>query len=67
MRHFVLTGGVPCVMYGAGDVRVAHQADEYLDVAEALTAAKTIAGLLADWCGVEPPPDQGSRGNPGGR
>ena len=52
MRLFVLLGGMPCVMYGAGDVGVAHGPDEYLDVEDLLTATKTVAYLLAGWCGV---------------
>jgi acetylornithine deacetylase len=52
MRLFSLIGGMPCVMYGAGDVDVAHHADEHISVADLLTAAKTIACLLVDWCGV---------------
>jgi acetylornithine deacetylase len=53
MRLFIHFGGMPCVMYGAGDVRVAHAADEHISVAELLTATTTVACLLVDWCGVE--------------
>ncbi len=52
MRHFVLVGGTPCVMYGAGDVRVAHHADERVALADVMTATKTLAIAIADWCGV---------------
>lgn len=52
MRLFQQFGGMPCVMYGAGDVRVAHQADEHISVSEIQTAAKTIATLLVQWCGT---------------
>ena len=52
MRHFIAFGGMPCVMYGAGDIRLAHAPDEYLEVSELLTAVKVVAGLLVDWCGV---------------
>jgi acetylornithine deacetylase len=51
MRHFIAFGGMPCVMYGAGDIRLAHAPDEYLEVEELLTAAKVVAVLLAEWCG----------------
>ncbi|HEX3723431.1 MAG TPA: ArgE/DapE family deacylase, partial [Nitrolancea sp.] len=54
MRLFTLFGEMPCVMYGAGDVAVAHQVDEHISITELLTATKTIACLLLDWCGVEP-------------
>ena len=53
MRLFVRFGGMPCVMYGAGDVRVAHAPDEHVSVTDLLTATTTVACLLAEWCGVE--------------
>src|SRR5215216_531446 len=53
MRLFIRFGGMPCVMYGAGDARVAHASDEHISVTELLTAASTLACLLADWCGVD--------------
>jgi acetylornithine deacetylase len=52
MRLFIRFGEMPCVMYGAGDVNVAHAPDEYVSITELMTATKTIACLLADWCGV---------------
>ncbi|MEO8634723.1 MAG: ArgE/DapE family deacylase [Gemmatimonadales bacterium] len=52
MRHFIVFGGMPCVMYGAGDIKLAHAPDEYLPIAELLTAIKVEATLLAEWCGV---------------
>jgi acetylornithine deacetylase len=53
MRLFIRFGEMPCVMYGAGDARVAHAPDEHISVTELLTAAGTLACLLADWCGVD--------------
>ena len=53
MRHFIAFGGMPCVMYGAGDIRLAHAPDEHLPVDELLTATKTVACLLVEWCGRE--------------
>ena len=53
MRLFIRFGGMPCVMYGAGDVKVAHAPDEHISITELLTATSTVACLLADWCGVE--------------
>jgi acetylornithine deacetylase len=52
MRHFVLTGGMPCLMYGAGDVRLAHAPDEYLSLTELASATMTVAVALVQWCGV---------------
>ncbi len=52
MRHFVLAGGMPCVMYGAGDVRLAHAPNESVPLDEVRVATRTVAGLIAAWCGV---------------
>jgi acetylornithine deacetylase len=52
MRHFVVTGGVPCVMFGAGDVRLAHAPDESIPLDDLLTAITTTAVFIANWCGV---------------
>ena len=52
MRHFVNTGGVPCVMFGAGDVRLAHAPNESMPIDDLLTAIKTTAVFIANWCGV---------------
>jgi acetylornithine deacetylase len=53
MRLFIHFGGMPCIMYGAGDVRLAHAPDEHVSVTDLLTATSTIACLLAGWCGVD--------------
>jgi acetylornithine deacetylase len=53
MRLFIEIGGMPCLMYGAGDVAVAHQNDEHISISDMQTAAKTVAALLINWCGVE--------------
>ena len=52
MRHFVNIGGIPCLMYGAGDVARAHRPDEFVPVSEVKTVAKTLAVTLARWCGT---------------
>src|ERR687894_207038 len=52
MRLFIRFGETPCVMYGAGDVNVAHAPTEHVSITDLTTATKTIACLLADWCGV---------------
>ena len=51
MRHFVLVGGTPCVMFGAGDVRLAHAPNESIPLDDLLTAVTTTAVFIADWCG----------------
>ncbi len=52
MRHFIATRGMPCVMYGAGDVRLAHAPDEHISLSELAAATATVALALAEWCGV---------------
>jgi len=52
MRHFVITGGMPCVMFGAGDVRLAHAPDESIPLAELFTAIAVTAAFVADWCSI---------------
>jgi acetylornithine deacetylase len=53
MRHFLIFGGTSCVMYGAGDVRLAHFTDESVPLEDVVTATKTVAVAIARWCGVE--------------
>ena len=45
MQLFVNVGGTPCVMFGPGDVRVAHSADEHVPLDE----VETCATVLAEW------------------
>jgi acetylornithine deacetylase/succinyl-diaminopimelate desuccinylase-like protein len=40
-------------MYGAGDVRLAHFTDESVPLDDVVTATKTIAVLIAEWCGID--------------
>jgi acetylornithine deacetylase len=49
MRHFVNTGSIPCLMFGAGDVRAAHAPDESLPLDDLFLAVATEALLIADW------------------
>jgi acetylornithine deacetylase len=52
MRHYVNIGGIPCLMYGAGDVARAHRPDEFVPIADMKTVATTLASVLVDWCGA---------------
>ena len=45
MRLFINEGGTPCVIYGPGDVRIAHSADEHVPLAE----VEECAQVLATW------------------
>lgn len=55
MRLFIDIGNMPTVIYGGGDVRLAHVADEYIDLDEVIGAAETLALAIADWCGFDSP------------
>jgi acetylornithine deacetylase len=45
MQMFVNVGGTPCVIFGPGDVKVAHSADEYVPLDE----VEACAAVLAAW------------------
>lgn len=55
MRLFIDIGHTPTVIYGGGDVRLAHMTDEYIELDEVLGAAETLALAIAEWCGYEVP------------
>lgn len=46
MRLLINQGGTPTVMYGPGDVRIAHSADEFVPIDEVATCAETLARWL---------------------
>ena len=43
MQMFVNVGDTPCVIFGPGDVRVAHSADEHVPLDEVETCARVLA------------------------
>jgi acetylornithine deacetylase len=46
MRLFVDVAGTPCVIFGPGDVRVAHSADEHVPLDEVETCARVLAAWV---------------------
>lgn len=44
--------GVPAVVYGPGDIRHAHAADERVPIDEYLCAIRTFALAAVEWCGL---------------
>ncbi len=52
MRLFVNVGDTPCVIFGPGDVRVAHGADERVPLAEVEACARVLAAWVADELGA---------------
>ncbi len=53
MRLLVNVGGIPTVLFGPGDVRVAHMADEYVPFDELRAAAQTLILTALRFCGVQ--------------
>lgn len=51
LRLFTNHAHIPTVLYGPGDVTLAHGVDEYIVLEDVVTAARIIAGLVVRWCG----------------
>ena len=52
MRLFVNVGDTPCVVYGPGDVRLAHGADERVPLAQVEACARVLAAWVAGELGA---------------
>jgi acetylornithine deacetylase len=46
MQMFVNVGRTPCVIFGPGDVKVAHSADEHVPIDEVVDCARVLAGWV---------------------
>ena len=44
-------GSTPAVLFGAGDIRVAHRPDEYVEIEDLVTMARTLAVAAMRFCG----------------
>jgi acetylornithine deacetylase len=53
MRLLVNEADTPTVLFGPGDVRNAHQPDEFVPVSELKTAVETLALVALRFCGYE--------------
>jgi acetylornithine deacetylase/succinyl-diaminopimelate desuccinylase-like protein len=42
---------IPSVVFGPGDLRIAHCKDESVDVDEVLAAARSLTACVLEWCG----------------
>ena len=51
LRLFTNHARLPAVLYGPGDVSLAHKADEWIDLAEIITATKIVAEFITRWVG----------------
>jgi len=46
MRLFINEGSTPCVIFGPGDVKIAHSADEYVPLDEVEACARVLAAWV---------------------
>jgi acetylornithine deacetylase len=42
--------GIPAICFGAGDIALAHSAEEWVPVAEVETATRVLARFVVEWC-----------------
>jgi acetylornithine deacetylase/succinyl-diaminopimelate desuccinylase family protein len=49
---FLNAEGIPAVVYGPGDILVAHAVDEFVEIEQVMIAAKAYALAAMDWCGL---------------
>lgn len=52
MRHLIERGDTPSVLFGPGIIGTAHQANEYVDIDNLLTATKIYAQLILNSCQI---------------
>jgi len=50
-RLFTNHGNMPAILYGPGDVALAHTVEEYVELEEVFTCAKVLALTIVEWCG----------------
>ncbi|MGE7603764.1 peptidase [Peribacillus sp. NPDC097675] len=46
-------GSIPVVVFGPGETKLAHDANEYIEVDRIIETAEIIALTILEWCGVE--------------
>jgi acetylornithine deacetylase len=54
MRLFIHEGDTPCVMYGPGDVKVAHSANEHVRIDDVEECARVLAAWVVRELGLSP-------------
>lgn len=50
---FLNQRGIPTISLGPGNLQQGHSANEFIEIQEAVDAAKIYALTIAEWCGVE--------------
>ncbi len=54
-KPFLRELGIPCVYFAPGDISHCHTPFERLAINELVTATRTLAHFIAEWCGVTDP------------
>ena len=49
-RHFGNQGGIPAIVYGPGDIKMAHSADEYISLDDYIKGIKVLVLTIYRWC-----------------
>jgi acetylornithine deacetylase/succinyl-diaminopimelate desuccinylase family protein len=49
--NYLFEKGVPCIVWGPGDIGLAHGTNEYVEVEQLISAAKLYAATAVNWCG----------------
>lgn len=55
MRIFNLYANIPTIMYGPGDVSLAHTVNEHIEIEDVLEAVRSLVLMLINWCGGDFP------------
>ncbi|MFM8612234.1 MAG: M20 family metallopeptidase [Actinomycetota bacterium] len=50
---FYQAEGIPAIVYGPGELRIAHGIDEHVRVGELTLSAQALALAVLDWCGTD--------------
>lgn len=49
-RHFGNQGNIPAIVYGPGDIKMAHSTDEYISLNDYIKSIKVLAVTIYRWC-----------------
>lgn len=49
-RHFGNQGNIPAIVYGPGDIKMAHSTDEYISLDDYIKGIKVLAVTIYRWC-----------------
>jgi len=50
--NYLFEKGVRCIVWGPGDIALAHGTNEYVEVEQLINAAKLYAATAVNWCDI---------------